>query len=361
MQDIATIRSLLDSRGLRPKHRFGQNFLHDPGAMRTILQAAGVHPGETILEVGPGTGTLTETLLEAGARVVACELDRDMAAIVRDRLGARITLVEGDCLQDKHTLNPVLLQALGGPFRMVANLPYAAATPLIASLLENHPECGGMVVTIQREVADRLTARPDTSEIGPLTITAQLLATVRDQGLHLFHVVGGGNYYQECPGYRRAVSLAGLSSPDPKAPVDPSLEELRRFRARHVFVGEHNRGDVDAGFAGLDFPAAARPLGEEGIAENAQQLTALCLDAGVNHLIYAGFAINWCLLMSPGGMVDMSRRGVICSAFRQAVTAVENKESARTEAHKEEALWRVALAFGFVFDVDNFITVISSQ
>jgi 16S rRNA (adenine1518-N6/adenine1519-N6)-dimethyltransferase len=178
MQDIATIRALLESRGLRPKHRFGQNFLHDPGAMRSILDAASVQPGETILEVGPGTGTLTECLLRAGARVVACELDRDMAAILRDRLGSGITLVEADCLQDKHTLHPELVEALGGPFRLVANLPYAAATPLIATLLESHPACGGMVVTIQREVADRLTARPDTSEIGPLTITAQLLSSV---------------------------------------------------------------------------------------------------------------------------------------------------------------------------------------
>jgi 16S rRNA (adenine1518-N6/adenine1519-N6)-dimethyltransferase len=179
MQDIATIRALLESRGLRPKHRFGQNFLHDPGAMRSILDAASVQAGETILEVGPGTGTLTESLLQAGARVVACELDRDMAAILRERLGASITLIEADCLQDKHTLHPQLVAALGGPFRLVANLPYAAATPLIATLLESHPACGGMVVTIQREVADRLTAKPDTSEIGPLTITAQLLATVK--------------------------------------------------------------------------------------------------------------------------------------------------------------------------------------
>ena len=71
MQDIATIKSLLASRGLRPKHRFGQNFLHDPHGMRAILGAAAIRSGETILEVGPGTGTLTECLLEAGARVVA--------------------------------------------------------------------------------------------------------------------------------------------------------------------------------------------------------------------------------------------------------------------------------------------------
>jgi 16S rRNA (adenine1518-N6/adenine1519-N6)-dimethyltransferase len=179
MQDLGTIKSLLTARGIHPKHRFGQNFLHDANAMRCILQAAAIRPGETILEVGPGTGTLTECMLDAGARVIACELDREMAAIVRDRLGERITLVEGDCLADKHHLNPALLAAVdAGPFRLVANLPYAAATPLMATLLEKHPACGGMVVTIQREVADRLLARPGTAEMGPLTITAQLAATV---------------------------------------------------------------------------------------------------------------------------------------------------------------------------------------
>ncbi len=179
MQDLGTIKSLLAARGVHPKHRFGQNFLHDANAMRSILQAADIRSGETILEVGPGTGTLTECLLDAGARVVACELDRDMAAILRDRLGSRIMLVEGDCLADKHHLGPELLAALGsGPFRLVANLPYAAATPLMATLLEKHPACGGMVVTIQREVADRLLAKPGTAEIGPLTITAQLRAHV---------------------------------------------------------------------------------------------------------------------------------------------------------------------------------------
>jgi hypothetical protein len=182
-----------------------------------------------------------------------------------------------------------------------------------------------------------------------------LLAAVRAAGMTLLHVVGGGDYYCTYPGYQRAVALAGPSPTTPRVAPDPTWEELRRFRNQHVFVGEHNRADVDRGFAALDFPPTARPLGNEGIAENGAQLAALCQAAGVNHLIYAGFAINWCLLMSPGGMVDMSRSGVICSALRQAVTAVENRESARTEAHKEEALWRVALAFGFIFDVDDFV------
>lgn len=183
-----------------------------------------------------------------------------------------------------------------------------------------------------------------------------LLGAVRSSEVRLFHVVGGGDYYRGYPGYARAVELAG---PDPGPPEqvrpDPALERLREFRAKHVFVGEHNRPDVDRGFAALDFAEQARPMDDEGIAENGRQLLALCRDAGVNHLIYAGFAVNWCLLLSPGGMAEMSRHGIMCSVLRQAVTAVENRETARDQLCKQIALWRVAVAFGFVFDVDDFV------
>ena len=181
-----------------------------------------------------------------------------------------------------------------------------------------------------------------------------LLATVRAANVCLFHVVGGEDYYQEQAGYRRALRLAGQQTLREQIPTDPTLDRLRQFRRDHVFVGAHNQADVRRGFENLAFAPQAMPEGDEGVAENAEQLFALCKDAGVNHLIYGGFAVNWCLLMSPGGMLDMSRRGLMCSVFRQAVTAVENRETARLERHKESALWRVALAFGFVFDVDDF-------
>jgi hypothetical protein len=171
----------------------------------------------------------------------------------------------------------------------------------------------------------------------------------------LFHVVGGGNYYKHYLGYRQAVALADPELPLEQIAADPVLERLRQFRKAHVFVGPHNEADVARGHEHLDFAPEAVPVGDEGIAESAAQLFALCKSAGVNHLIYAGFAINWCLLMSPGGMLDMSRRGVMCSVFRQAVTAVENKETARQGLNKQLALWRVALAFGFVFDVEDFL------
>jgi hypothetical protein len=187
-----------------------------------------------------------------------------------------------------------------------------------------------------------------------------LLGAVRSNSVTLLHVVGGGDYYKDYPGYRRAVQLAGSSPAPAQVAPDASLQRLQQFRSRNVFFGAHNAADVARGFEQLDFQPQARPAGDEGIAENASQLLALCTAAGVNHLIYSGFAINWCLLMSPGGMLDMSRHGVMCSALRQAVTAVENRESAHGERHKEEALWRVALAFGFVFDVDDFVRAIAT-
>ena len=161
-----------------------------------------------------------------------------------------------------------------------------------------------------------------------------LLEAVRASELKLIHVVGGGDYYKDYPGYKHAAQLAGPEQPVERIDSDPTLDQLHAFRAEHVFVGKHNEPDVARGFANVDFPAEARPIGDEGIAEDSEQLFALCRESGINHLIYAGFAIDWCLLMSPGGMLDMSRRGIMCSAVRQAVTAVENKETARAEIVK---------------------------
>ncbi len=189
-----------------------------------------------------------------------------------------------------------------------------------------------------------------------------LLSAVRASGLTLFHVVGSGNYYQELPGYKRALELAGPPLPPPgQVPRDEQRKQLDAFRNANVFVGTHNAADVERGFARLDFAPQARPLGEEGVAENGRQLFALCRHHGINHLVYCGFAINWCLLLSPGGMADMQQYGVMCSALRQATTAVESKESAKHELEKEQALWRVALAYGFVFDVDDFIPALQDK
>lgn len=187
MQSLTQIRQLLDAHGLAPKKSLGQNFLIDHNLIRKLVDASGVRTGSLVLEVGPGTGTLTEELLSRGCEVVACELDTGLAALNRERLGnhpeygPRFTLIEGDCLENKRELSRDATLALGGrPFTLVANLPYGAATPLMLTLLIDHPECAGLFVTIQREVADRLLAGPGSKDYGQISVIAQALAEVRN-------------------------------------------------------------------------------------------------------------------------------------------------------------------------------------
>jgi 16S rRNA (adenine1518-N6/adenine1519-N6)-dimethyltransferase len=190
MQTLAQIRAILEERGLSPRKSLGQNFLIDHNLIRKLVDASGVGPGDVVLEVGPGTGALTEELLARGCVVVACELDRGLAAMLRERFAdpqaalgappaASFRLIEGDCLASKRKMSPDIEAALAGkPFKLVANLPYGAATPLMLALLCDHPECSGMFVTIQREVADRLLAQPSTKEYGPISVVAQAMCNV---------------------------------------------------------------------------------------------------------------------------------------------------------------------------------------
>lgn len=184
MQTLAQIKSLLEERGLAPKRSLGQNFLIDHNLIRKLVDAARVGPGDLVVEVGPGTGTLTEELLARGAEVVACELDDGLADLLRERLAtgetaARFRLIHRDCLEGKRALAPELAAMVAGRgFKLVANLPYGAATPLMSTLLLDYPACSTMAVTVQREVIDRLAAKPGTKDFGPLGVLAQALCRV---------------------------------------------------------------------------------------------------------------------------------------------------------------------------------------
>lgn len=188
-QTLSEIKSLLAMHGLRPKHRLGQNFLHDSRKFELILEAAEIRPGDMVLEVGPGTGALTQRLLEAGARVVAVEIDAHLEPILREVTAAhadRFTLIVDDVLSSKHEINPRVIEALAGhtsqstmTFKCIANLPYNVASPLLANLAINHPQMTLAVVTIQREVADRLTAGPGTEAYGPLGVLLQAMCEIK--------------------------------------------------------------------------------------------------------------------------------------------------------------------------------------
>jgi hypothetical protein len=187
-----------------------------------------------------------------------------------------------------------------------------------------------------------------------------LLEAVRRSPLPIFHVAAEAQKHKQLPGYLKTLEISG-EPPGvlPAIEADDSLRALRQFRHDHVFPGAHNAADIARGVP-RDFAPQARPQEDELIAETSEQLFAICQHTGVNHLIYAGFAIDGCLLMSPGGMMDMSRYGVMCSALREAVVAIENKETARTQLAKEIGLWRVELMFGFVFQTDEFINALAA-
>jgi 16S rRNA (adenine1518-N6/adenine1519-N6)-dimethyltransferase len=178
------IEALLAEAGSHPRHRFGQNFMIDQNLVRVVAEAGMLSRDDLVIEVGPGTGTLTEELLERAGRVVAVEIDRDLAALLRQRFAdrANFTLIEGDALAGKHALNPELLgavrsqKAAGGSCKLVANLPYNIASPLIIELLVAGVDL--LAFTVQKEVAERLRGQAGGDDYGTLSVMAQMLANI---------------------------------------------------------------------------------------------------------------------------------------------------------------------------------------
>ncbi len=183
MQTLSEIKATLEQRGLSPRKTLGQNFLIDHNLLKRLVDAAEIQPGDLVLEVGPGTGALTDMLLDRGAVVIACELDSGLADLLHDRYAQtsadRFMLIVGDCLENKHTLSPEIDSALGGRlFKCVANLPYGAASPLMV-LLAAHKNCLGQFITIQREVAHRIMAKHNTRDYSELSILVQAMCDVK--------------------------------------------------------------------------------------------------------------------------------------------------------------------------------------
>jgi 16S rRNA (adenine1518-N6/adenine1519-N6)-dimethyltransferase len=181
MQTKQQIQSLLAQAGLSPRHRFGQNFMIDQNLLRIVADAGSPAAGDMVIEVGPGTGTLTEEILSRGAEVLAVEIDRDLAVLLRERFKdePRFTLIEGDALDSKHSLNRDLLSAIKSSksrSKLIANLPYKIASPLIIELLLAGVDL--LAFTVQKEVADRLRASGGTDGYGALSVMVQLLAKV---------------------------------------------------------------------------------------------------------------------------------------------------------------------------------------
>jgi 16S rRNA (adenine1518-N6/adenine1519-N6)-dimethyltransferase len=167
-------RDLLAALGHSPKRFLGQNFLVDGNIVRKSIELAGVHAGDAVVEVGPGLGTLTSALLETGAEVWAVEKDRrlfaHLAGELAPRFAGRLHLLEGDAVEHPLAGLPPARAAAG--FRIVANLPYAIATPWLDAVLGG-PLPGRMVLMLQQEAAQRYTARPGTKAFGAISVFLQ--------------------------------------------------------------------------------------------------------------------------------------------------------------------------------------------
>ena len=171
-------RDVLRRHGLHAKRSLGQNFLIDPNTARRIVRLAGLQAQETILEVGPGIGSLTVELARAAQRVVAVEIDERVAGALREVLGesGNVEIVVGDAMRAD------LGDLAGASSRLVANLPYNIATPLLMRVLDDVPRVSGGLVMVQREVGERWVATPGAAAYGGTSVHAQLLADLKIEG-----------------------------------------------------------------------------------------------------------------------------------------------------------------------------------
>lgn len=273
MISVKDLRSLLEAHGVRPKRSLGQNFLIDGNLARKLIDASGVGAGDLVLEIGPGAGSLTIGLLERGCRVIAAELDERLADLLEDTLveeaPGRLTVVRGDCLASKRELAPHVVEALGGRhFRVVANLPYNIASPLIAIILMRHPECDGLWVTVQKEVADRLGASPGSKEYGELTVVVQALATVER-----IATVPPSCFWPPPKVTSAMIAVRRRSGPQTTDPEGLRRFARRLFASRRKQLGAILREDAPAEWpAGVN--AAMRP--EQLEVETIETLRRLC-------------------------------------------------------------------------------------
>ncbi len=163
-------RHILKTFDIHMSRKLGQNFLIDEGIVQGIVAAADIQDGETVLEVGPGIGTLTQGLAEAKANVVAVELDSRLPDVLAKTLEGyeNVRIVHGDIL--KVNIREIVKSE---SFKVVANLPYYITTPIIMALLEQHLPVKKLVTMVQKEVAERMVAKPGTKDYGALSVAVQ--------------------------------------------------------------------------------------------------------------------------------------------------------------------------------------------
>ena len=179
MQTKTQIQELLEAAGVKPNKRLGQNFLIDLNLMRLLIDSAQIGKNDIVLEIGCGTGSLTEALSEKAGQVISVEIDGTLAEITKNQLAKaeNVQVLQTDVLKNKNALNSIVTGAIekarnkfSGKLLLVANLPYSVACPVMLNLIKSEITADEMYVTIQKQVAERMTAEPDNKHYGTLSI-----------------------------------------------------------------------------------------------------------------------------------------------------------------------------------------------
>ena len=182
------LKQIFAQRGIRPNKRFGQNFLIDQHILLSIPEIANLNEDDVVLEIGTGTGGLTRLLAVRSSQVFTVEVDKKLFELSSDilKLYKNVTLINADILKTKHELNPAVPSLILNwlkeynqtHLKVVSNLPYNISTPVIINLLESNLPIQLMVLMLQREITERMTASPGTREYGILSIITQLFSEV---------------------------------------------------------------------------------------------------------------------------------------------------------------------------------------
>jgi 16S rRNA (adenine1518-N6/adenine1519-N6)-dimethyltransferase len=255
----ASVRALLAAHGCRPSRALGQNFLADPNVARRIVRLAEIEPGEQVLEIGPGVGSLTVALVEAGARVVAVELDRHLVPILAEVLGdADVVVVTDDALRaDFDALTS------GEPWACISNLPYNLATPIVVRLLEEFPHMTRALVMVQREVGERFVAGPGSKAYGAVSVKIAYYARARIVG-----TVSATVFVPPPKVTSVLVRLDRLETPPVSVPSEARLFEIvragfaqrRKTLRRSLAAALGDRTEAVLAAAGVDPGARAEAL-----------------------------------------------------------------------------------------------------
>jgi 16S rRNA (adenine1518-N6/adenine1519-N6)-dimethyltransferase len=238
----------------KPKKKWGQNFLRNRGAVEKIVAAVEPSPNDVVLEIGPGEGVLTDKLLELPNRVIAFEIDPDLAARLRAKYGERLELRNEDAVD-------AALPDI--PFRAVGNLPYNVGTPILRRVIAD-PHCRRAVFMLQKEVAERIVAKPGTEPYGYLTLYVQAFASAKS-----IMTLEPKSFYPP-PKVRSAVVVLDPRDPGLVSPREEVLDlvstsfRMRRKKLVNNLTGwrERTREEVLAAMrnAGIDEDARAETL-----------------------------------------------------------------------------------------------------